>query len=409
MGGPVTVPALSVRGMSKRFGAVEALDEVGLEIRRGDVHGLVGANGSGKSTLVKVLAGYHVPDSGNMHAWGRPVALPVADAGRHGIAVIHQDLGLIDELSVTENVIGTTGFGTAPWLPIRWDGQRERVAALLRRLGIDIDPRTEVGDLSRGERTLVAVARAVSELEGAAQERLLVTDEPTAALSSSEAGAVWGLLRRVTSEGGAALFISHHLQEVRLRCDCVTVLRDGRVVLTAACADVTEADLVTAMLGTSGVNMTAPQLPDVPAPSIAQDALLEVQSLTDARLSDVTFAAHAGEVIGVTGLLGMGQERIPALLSGAARRASGDVRVAGRSLPPGDDRAAAGAGLVTVPAERQRDGLWMDGSVAENLGIVRAGAFFVRGRYDRQPRTRPSGRPGRALRRAAPGRHHARG
>ena len=247
--------ALRLEGISKRFGGVRALHDVEMSVPRGEVRGLVGANGSGKSTLVKILAGYHAPDHGQVAVWGSDVPLPIVGASRHGIATIHQDLGLIESISITENVVQTTGFGVAGGKPISWRQQRRRVSELLSRLNIALDPGMEIGALTRGERTLVAVARAICELESSRTDaeahgrHLLIMDEPTAALSSTEAGAVYDLLRRVAGEGGAALFISHHVQEVRSLCQNVTVLRDGEVVGTLGCAESTEADIVREMLG----------------------------------------------------------------------------------------------------------------------------------------------------------------
>ncbi len=366
----MSAEALRLHGLSKAFGPVRALDDVSLSVRRGEVHGLIGANGSGKSTLVKILAGYHVPDAGAVRVWGAGVPLPIADASRYGIATIHQDLGLIDELSVTENVVGSTGFGGRR---IKWRTQHARVHALLERLGIDVDPRADIEAIGRGQRTLVAVARAICEMEAhSGDQHLLITDEPTSALSSSEAGALWDLLRRVTENGGAVLFISHHLNEVRRMCDRVTVLRDGRVATSGDA--LTEDAMVEAMLGTA---YEAPEL----TTSKKGDAVLQVRGLAGDGIADVTFDVAAGEIVGVTGLLGMGQERLPSLLAGHRTPEQGSVAVDGRALPLGDAHRALAAGLAMVPADRQREGLWRDGSVAENLGVV--GRFWRRGRYDR--------------------------
>ena len=320
--------SLALHGVTKTFGAIRALDGVDLTIRRGEVHGLVGANGSGKSTLVKILAGYHHADAGEIEVHGE-------------IATIHQDLGLVEELSVTENVIASTGFGGRK---IAWKAQHAKVHALLQRLGIDVDPHANVADIGRGERTLVAVARAICELEQQGDQHILITDEPTSALSSSEAGALWDLLRRVTESGGAVLFISHHLQEVRRMCDRVTVLRDGRV---AAEGTLTEAEMVDAMLGTA---YEAPEF----AGATAGETVLNITGLAGDGVADVTFNVKAGEIVGVTGLLGAGQEHLPSLLAGYRASEQGTVEVDGRALPAGDrkprSRRASRSCRLTVSA-----------------------------------------------------------
>jgi ribose transport system ATP-binding protein len=391
--------ALRLTGISKRFGGVRALHDVEMSVPRGEVHGLVGANGSGKSTLVKILAGYHGPDDGRVEVWGKDVPLPITDASRHGIATIHQDLGLIDSLSIVENVVQTTGFGVEQGRPISWRQQRKRVSGLLERLGIRLDPAVEIAALTRGERTLVAVARAICELEAgvvddpeAGGRHLLIMDEPTAALSSTESGAVYELLRRVAAEGGAALFISHHVQEVRSLCAHITILRDGEVVGTVASAEATEADIVRGMLGAelaretpldpeaAGGNGTQPSaVPRRPA----ADAVLRVQDLQTDILRGMSFDVAPGEIVGITGLLGMGQDELPYVIAGARGCLSGSIEVDGRTLASGRLADAIKAGVALVPAERRRDGLWMEASATENLGVARASRFWRHGHYDR--------------------------
>lgn len=369
--------ALQVTGLMKSFGPVKALTDVSFDVRQGEVHGLVGSNGSGKSTLVKILSGYHAPSRGELKVWGADVVFPVTSSDLNGIAVIHQDLGLVEQMSVTENVVASTRFGTRLGRPISWKRQRERVRNLLRELNIDVDPSVEVGELSRGKRTLVAVARAICELRATSNDKhLLITDEPTSALSNTEATALWDLLRRVTGNGGAAVFISHHLNEVIEMCDRVTVLRDGRVVLTEECAGLTEADLITAMVGLSDISELDTTTPGV---THSQDkVVLSVTGLAGIGLRDVSFDIHEGEVLGITGLLGMGQELLPKVLAGLRPDVAGTISVNGQRTSPGRARQA---GIVLVPGERQRDGLWLDGTVAENLGIVRTRTLVRAGVY----------------------------
>jgi ribose transport system ATP-binding protein len=387
--------ALQLEGISKRFGGVRALQNVEMSVPRGEVRGLAGANGSGKSTLVKILAGYHSPDSGQVAVWGNDLTFPVVHAHRYGIATIHQDLGLIDTLSITENVIQTTGFGVDRARPISWRAQRRRVEQLLKRLDIGLDPATEIGRLTRGERTLVAVARAICELEAGVTDaaahgrHLLIMDEPTAALSSTESGAIYDLLRRVVGEGGAALFISHHVQEMRAVCQNVTILRDGQLVGTVSCADSTEADIVRGMLGAELAKETpldpvAGSPNGGPSPAVTREPVLRVRDLHSDVLTGMSFDVAPGEIVGITGLLGMGQDDLPYVICGARSRAHGTVEVEGRSLAGSHFEDALDAGVALVPAERRRDGLWMEGSATENLGIAGTGRFWRHGHYDRR-------------------------
>jgi ribose transport system ATP-binding protein len=380
--------ALHLEGMSKRFGGARALHEVELSLARGEVRGLVGANGSGKSTLVKILAGYHAPDAGSMELWGANVPLPITNAGGHGIATIHQDLGLVDSLPIVENVVERSSFGTRGPRPINWRRERRRVATLLERLGIPLDPDVEIARLTRGERTLVAMARAICEMEEhSGDEHVLVMDEPTAALSTTEAKAVYELLRAVAGRGGAALFISHHIQEVRGVCDRVTVLRDGAVVGTYDCDAVTEADLVRSMLGIELARATPLEPGSAPAsddePARAAAPVLAVHGLRTELFRGISFDVAPGEVLGITGLLGMGQDELPYVVFGARPRHGGEVAVDGAQVPAGRIGAALDAGVVLVPAERRRDGLWMEASATENMGVVAARRFWRGWRYDR--------------------------
>lgn len=379
---------LWVGDLCKRFGPTQALDHATLTLRSGEVYGLVGANGSGKSTLVKILAGFHTPDSGNARLHGETRPLPLSPADRRGIATIHQDLGLVDGLTVLENLVVSTGFGARAGQPIRWGAQARRAQALLERMGLELDIHSDIGRLAPGQRTLVAVSRAMLELERASQQdgssrgHLLILDEPTAALSAAESTAVWQLLHRITANGGAALLISHHLHEIRAHCDRVTVMRDGRTVLTAPAAELTEATLVETMLGETLVR--AKPAPDVTrSRSSGAGHTLSVEDLCGLTIDGLSFEVRPGEVVGLVGLLGMGQDELPYLLGGAAQPRSGRIAVDGRTLPHGDIRAARRAGVALIPQDRRGDGLWIEATGAENLGIVDLARFVRRGRFRR--------------------------
>jgi ribose transport system ATP-binding protein len=296
---------------------------------------------------------------------------------------------LVEGLSVLENMVVSTGFGVAPGRPIRWRSERRRAGELLERMNLSLDLGTDVSGLAPGQRTLVAVARAMLELErsrgedGGDRGHLLMLDEPTAALSDTESVAVWQLLRRITAAGGAALLISHRLQEIRAHCDRVTVLRDGRTVLTASCAEVTEALLVQRMLGDAAA--LASQSPVSGSGARGRRGhSLSVTDLHGDTVHGLSFAIAPGEVLGVVGLLGMGQDELPYLLAGAAKREKGRIEVDGQALPVADIVAARRAGVALIPQDRRRDGLWFEADGAENLAIVDPGRFVRSGRYCRR-------------------------
>src|SRR4051812_7533145 len=232
---------LSVRSLSKRFGATRALSGVSLELRGGEVHALVGQNGSGKSTLIKILSGYHAPDSGGVASRGQDVKLPAtaAELRRLGISFMHQDLGLVETMSVLENLaVGRYETGTGGH--IRWRHERARTKALLERFGLQIKPDLPVARLSQTERVILGVIRALRDVEQGGGAGVLVLDEPTASLPVNEVDVLFDAMRRVTQAGSAVLFVTHHLDEVFAIADRVTVLKDGRVVATRAMGEIDE-------------------------------------------------------------------------------------------------------------------------------------------------------------------------
>ncbi len=243
-------PILAVEGLTKAFGGTRALIDVSLEVRPGEVHALVGQNGSGKSTLIKILSGYHLADGGAVAIRGRPVRLPLppGDLRRLGIAFVHQDLGLVETMSVVENLrVGRyeTGLGRR----ILWKRERERARALLRRLGVDIDPDAPVARLSQAERVIVAVMRALQDVEAHAESGLLVLDEPTSALPAGEVELLFSSIRRVANSGAGVLLVTHDVDDVFRVGDRVTVLRDGRRAATRETASLSEDSLITLIVG----------------------------------------------------------------------------------------------------------------------------------------------------------------
>jgi ribose transport system ATP-binding protein len=241
---------LAVRGVSKTFGSTRALADASLDVASGEVHALLGQNGSGKSTLIKILSGYHEPDAGSVRVKGENVRLPLAahELRRRGVAFVHQDLGLVDTMSVLENLrVGR--YETGVGFRIRWRSERERARRLLERFELAIDPSTPVGRLSQTARAIVAIIRALDEVEHYAGAGLLVLDEPTSALPEHEIGVLFDALRRVTEAGSAILFVTHRVEEVFAVADVVTVLRDGRRVAAEPISGLDERSLIALILG----------------------------------------------------------------------------------------------------------------------------------------------------------------
>lgn len=358
-------PALRVKGLRKSFGGVHALQDVDLAVGRGQVLGLLGQNGSGKSTLVKILTSVYAPDEGEVEVFGRRVALPSKDPKKTVIAVVHQDIGLEDTMTVFENVESTVNFGTLPLLPIRHAREWARLEALRAELGIDVDLDVKVSSLSPAKRTFVGVLRAMRMLGNHGSETVLIMDEPTSSLSAPDARQVTSLLRRVADSGAGVMFISHRLGEVLDLCDSITVLKDGKVTLAQATGDLSQADLTQAMLGRRMDSF----YPSRPA-RVSSEPALVIQDLASAEtVRGISLTIHKGEVVGLTGLTGMGHEEVPALLSGQTTAQKGTVHLADGVALAETPLGAIRQGVVLVPGNRARDGGWLDATATENLTL----------------------------------------
>jgi ribose transport system ATP-binding protein len=369
-------PVLAIRGLSKTFPGTRALDRVDFDVRPGEVHALIGQNGCGKSTLIKVLAGYHQPDSGTeIELAGEPVDLHDTIAARNaGLRFVHQDLALVETLSAVENLtLGReleTGFGGR----IRWGAERRDAEQRLRALGYDFDVRRPVSELSAAERTGVAIARALWDWEEA---RVLVVDEPTASLPRAEVKSLFEALRRVRAKGLGVIYVSHRLDEIFTIGDRVTILRDGRLVGTWDVDDVDQDRLVSLMVGGEELRPSHARTFDG-----SEDVALQVRQLRGVEVDNVDFDARRGEVVGIAGLTGSGREEILPLLFGALSR-GGTVSVDGAAVAPGP-HAAMAAGLALVPADRRGQGAIVGLSVRENCTLTDVARHRGRaGRLDR--------------------------
>jgi rhamnose transport system ATP-binding protein len=352
-------PVLSLQHATKAFGAVQALQDVSLELFGGEAHAVVGENGAGKSTLVKILAGVHQPDSGTLVVGGSELVLAgPAGAIAAGVAIIYQEPTLFPDLSVAENVY----IGRQPLRRGRRIDHREmhtRVSELLERLGVALDPDRIARGLSIAEQQIVEIAKALS-----IDAKVIVMDEPTAALSAAEVTRLFGVVKALRDHGTAVLFISHRLEEVFDLCQRVTVLRDGRLVLTQETATITVEEIVRAMVGRDIAAR-------VHEPHERGEPVLAVQRLTrEGVFVDISLEVCAGEVVALAGLVGSGRSEVARAIFGIDRYDAGAVSIDGKALRRASPSAAMAAGIGFVPEDRRQQGLVMDMGIARNIALA---------------------------------------
>jgi rhamnose transport system ATP-binding protein len=356
-------PLLSLRDASKSFGAVQAIVHGSIDLYGGEAHALVGENGAGKSTLVKILAGVYQPDTGSLFIDGSPVLLHgPADAQTAGIAVIYQEPTLFPDLSVEENIF----MGRQPMRSGRRIDRRlmrSEAMALFERLGVRLDPGRVCRGLSIADQQIVEIGKALS-----LNARVIVMDEPTAALSVTEVGRLFDVVRTLRAAGAAVLFISHRLEEVFAICQRVTVMRDGRHVLTRELAGLTTDDLVRAMVGREMVQRPAGER------GTPGDPVLKVEHLTrEGVFIDISLDVRAGEIVALAGLVGSGRSEVARAIFGIDRYDAGSVLMQGRGLHRASPTAAMAAGIGFVPEDRRQQGLVMDMSVQQNVALASLG------------------------------------
>ena len=369
-------PLLAIRGVSKHFGGVAALKDVAFDLRAGEIHALLGENGAGKSTLIKVLGGIYVPDAGGIWIDGRRASIQsVADADRHGIRIIHQELALAPNLSIAENIY----MGREPrrWMLLERRRMIADARALVAALGLSElpDVRRPVSALTMAQRQLVEIARALS-----CRARILVLDEPTSSLSVFETEALFATLRRLRAQGVGIIYISHRLEEIARMADRITVLRDGEAAGTQPAAQLAPRQLVQWMVG-HGVSEELPRAAANPG-----GAALQVCGLQNAAVHDVSFELRCGEVLGVAGLVGSGRSELARTLFGIDPYDSGRILVDGRPATIRNPRDALAAGVVLVPEDRKTQGLVMTQSLAFNLALPWARDWIRAARIDRPRR-----------------------
>ncbi|MBT3165769.1 sugar ABC transporter ATP-binding protein [Streptomyces sp. Vc74B-19] len=371
-------PLLTMSGITKSFPGVRALDGVDLDVQAGEVHCLLGQNGAGKSTLIKVLAGAHQPDTGTIRWRGDDVTLrsPIA-AMRLGIATIYQELDLVEHLSVAENVhLGHEP--TAAGFVVRGRAAKASTADLLKRLGHpEIDPGRLVGDLSAAHQQIVSMARALSH-----DVRLIVMDEPSAALDPDEVDNLFRIVGDLTAAGVAVVYISHRLEEIRRIGDRVTVLKDGRAVARGLPAKSTPTSEVVSLMTGRNVEYVFPPRPAA-APTTGEPVLTVENLSRQGEFAPLDLRIRPGEIVGLAGLVGSGRSEILETVYGARKPDTGRVLVDGKPLRPGSVRAAVRAGLGLAPEERKAQALLMLESVTRNVSVSSMSRFARAGWIDR--------------------------
>jgi ribose transport system ATP-binding protein len=370
----MTVPLLEALGLKKSFPGVRALRGVDLRVASGEVLAVIGENGAGKSTLMKILAGVQQADSGVIRMDGSPVCIrSVDDALAHGIALIHQELNLADNLNVAANVFLGRELRRFGLMNLKRMSQEAR--PFLDAVGLQVEPETRVGELALGQQQLVEIAKALST-----QARVLIMDEPTSSLSAGEADTLFQVIRDLRSRGVSIVYISHRLGEVELLADRVTVLRDGENSGELARSEINHGAMVKCMVGRD-LSQVYPHTSHETG-----DVALEVDRLRTPRhpREEISFQVRTGEIVGIAGLVGAGRTEVLLSLFGVTPAVGGCIRVNGQEVMPRSPQEAIAAGLALVPEDRKRQGVLLNMPVRENLSLASLYRDQLCGFLDRQ-------------------------
>ena len=352
---------LEMNDVSKRFLGVHALKGVHFDLRCGEVHALVGENGAGKSTLMKVLTGIHQPDGGEIFFEGKPYAVKnIGEAQNLGISMIHQELNMMNDLTVAQNVFIGRELKKGPWLDDA--GMVRETQKIFDRIGIKIDPKTKLGRLTVGKQQMVEIAKAVSR-----ECKLLILDEPTAALTQTEIEDLFRIMGDLKAKGIGMVYISHRMDEISRISDRITVMRDGEYVGTVDTVSVTKDDIINMMIGR--VVYEDPKThSEVPEDA---ETVLEVKNLSSGNLfKDVSFKLRKGEILGFSGLMGAGRTEVARAIFGAAPHDGGEIFVNGKRVNIKSPEDAVKLGIGYLSEDRKRYGLLLDKSVAENTALA---------------------------------------
>lgn len=354
-------PLLRLRGITKSYPGVMALQGADLDIEAGSVLGLLGKNGAGKSTLINVLAGAVKPDSGEIQLDGKVVEIENSHRSTAlGLAFMHQELEDVPNLSVAENVHLGLGFPRRAGLFVDRRKMARQTKEVLARLEADIDPRTELAALTIVDRRLVMIARAL-----AAEAQAIFLDEPTASLTDDDVEHLHNVVRRVRDDGVAVVYVSHRLEEIAAITDRVAIMCDGQTVATAATAEMTKAQMIEHITGSA-----TPVEKRNPRPIEIGEEILSVKGLTrPGFVNDASLTLRRGEILGIAGLVGAGRSELARLISGADRPAAGEIRVAGKRVRLRSPRNALAAGIALLPEDRRNEGAVLDFSLRKNVTL----------------------------------------
>lgn len=379
-------PLLQVRSVNKSFPGVHALKGVDLDVVAGDVLALLGENGAGKSTLIKVLGGAHHPDSGTIRIDGRPVVISSPqDSQRAGIGIIYQEFNLVPAMTVRENIFLGQEPGRFRFIPA--SSEYQQAEDLFARIGVTLDPDARVRDLTVAQQQIVEIAKALS-----LNSRIIVMDEPSAALSPREVQGLFGIVEELKFQGIGIVYVSHRLDEIFAICNRVTVLRDGAYIDTRPIEELTRETLIELMVGRKLENEFPPR-PHTPGATVTGSENstrtgLKVQGLAGGpKVQNVTFSVNRGEIVALTGLVGAGRTETARLIFGADRPDTGSITLDGKELKIRSPRDAIAAGICLLTEDRKGQGLVLNRSVVENFGLPNL-AEFSRGGLIQQKRER---------------------
>ena len=360
---------LTMKGIDKSFPGVHALDHVDLEVRRGEVHALMGENGAGKSTLMKVLTGIYTKDSGTITYEGREIEFHnPKEAQEAGIVIVHQELNMMNHLTVAQNIfIGREFMKGAMIDDARMNAEAKK---LFDQLGISIDPAEKMGNLTVGKQQMCEIAKAISH-----KAKVIIFDEPSAALTEAEIDELFKIIRDLRDKQLGIVYISHRMDEIKVITDRVTVMRDGGYVGTLITKDCTKDDIINMMVGR--VIYEDPKTKSMVAPGAP--VVLKVEHLNAGKMvQDVSFELHKGEILGFSGLMGAGRTETARALFGADPKESGDIYVNGKKVNIRSPKDAVALGIGYLSEDRKRYGIIVDKSVAENSTMANL-KNFVKG------------------------------
>jgi ribose transport system ATP-binding protein len=357
-------PLLAMRDINKRFQGVQALSAASLEVERGEIMGLIGQNGAGKSTMIKVLTGAYRRDSGSILFAGQSIDFSSPEAAqRGGVSTIYQEINLVPFRSVAENIF--LGREHRRYGLLDWSRMNTEAAELLRRFAVEIDVRRPLMEYSTAIQQMVAIARAVSF-----KAQLVIMDEPTSSLDEREVAVLFDVMRRLRAEGVAVIFVSHRLDELYQVCDRVTVMRDGRTVMTSRLADIDKLNLVAAMLGRNLETVRAHSTGFSAAHATAGDVVLSAEGLRIGRkVRDARVEVRQHEIVGLAGLLGSGRTEVARAIFGADPPDAGTIRLNGQAVSPREPAEAIALGVGYCSEDRKADGIVPDMSVRENMTL----------------------------------------